>query len=550
MVLVLGLADLSGCSKPPADAGSAQAVKTPESPEASESPAPAAAPPTRPAASNVEEAGRQQRTAALNTAFDSVRAATESGDWDTAEQATTALQALVEQQPAGPEHDEFQAKLDQFATQIRVGREAAQAEMRRAKLSQAQQQIASGRLDDAQQSLRDVLTHGPTDEQRAAAQTMTTELERIRQARRQLKSWLAMLSSPEQREVEAAQSQLLQDPDTAAGMILESLRAAKDEGHVRVYLTTLRQLDRPDVVMPTLLELLSDPAKKPLWPLVAADLATLAGPAAGPALLKLAVESSDEAQQLAALEALATNSTPPSEAVFLLVPQLGRASPALQASILRVIGRAAAVHDFHDWEAQRNWPASLAPEARVALQGFPEWLAERVKSAPGTASAVEAQRVRVILGWEFGAPVAGLKVERAEAETPESPATALVDGVWNSVDPKTMWRHPLDRRGVVLLDLGASRVVTAVRIWNWNEPGGGQRGWKEVEVFVSDNPAELEPLATSTLLPAPGAADAPDFGCLIKLPAPTGRYVRLQAKSTWTTDNYSGLAEVQVLAVP
>ena len=143
-----------------------------------------------------------------------------------------------------------------------------------------------------------------------------------------------------------------------------------------------------------------------------------------------------------------------------------------------------------------------------------------------------------------------MKVERVESETPESPGSALVDGVWNSLDPKTMWRHPADRRGSVLLDLGESRLVTAVRIWNWNEASGGQRGWKEVEVFVSDNPAELEPVATGVILPAPGAADTPDYGALLPLPAPQGRYVRLQAKSTWTVDSHSGLSEIQIWVAP
>ena len=457
---------------------------------------------------------------------------------------------VVDQEPAIPAGAESPKPMQPNSAQISEERELEQARERQAKLAQAQQQIVAGRLDDAQQSLRDVLTRGPTDEQRAAAQSLTTELERIRQARRQLKSWLAMLSSPEQREVETAQSQLLQDPNTAAGMLLEALRGTLDESQAQTYLTTLRQLDRPEVVVPPLLELLDDSSRKSLWPLITGQLSDLAGDAAGPVLLKLAVQATEERQQLAALEALAVAATPPHEAIFVLIPRLGAASPEVQLRMLRVVARAASVHDLHDWETQRNWPSSLTPDTIAVLQGFPKWLDERAKSPPDSALATEATRLRVMLGRELGQPVSGVKVARAEAETPESPAAALVDGVWNSVDAKTMWRHPLDRRGAVLLDLGSSRQVTAVRIWNWNELNGGQRGWKEVEVFVSDNPAELEPVAIRTLWPAPGVAEAADFSCLVPLPAPTGRYVRLQAKSTWTNDSHSGLAEVQVLAVP
>jgi hypothetical protein len=49
------------------------------------------------------------------------------------------------------------------------------------------------------------------------------------------------------------------------------------------------------------------------------------------------------------------------------------------------------------------------------------------------------------------------------------------------------------------------------------------------------------------LLPAPGVADPPDYGTLIPVPAAIGRYVRIQAKSYWTEESHSGLAEIQVV---
>ncbi|HND55538.1 MAG TPA: discoidin domain-containing protein, partial [Pirellulaceae bacterium] len=158
-----------------------------------------------------------------------------------------------------------------------------------------------------------------------------------------------------------------------------------------------------------------------------------------------------------------------------------------------------------------------------------------------------ARTLAVLLGRVQAQPLTGLKIVRAEGETPESPAAAVLDGVWNSIEAKTMWRHPATVRGALLIDLGQSRTVTSVRVWNWNEPSGGQRGWKEFEIYVSDSPAELTPVATGIVPPAPGAANTPDYGTLVPIPPTVGRYVRLQAKSTWTADSHSGLAEVQLL---
>jgi hypothetical protein len=86
-----------------------------------------------------------------------------------------------------------------------------------------------------------------------------------------------------------------------------------------------------------------------------------------------------------------------------------------------------------------------------------------------------------------------------------------------------------------------------VRIWNLNEASGAQRGWKDVEIFVSDSPTEADSIAKGIVPPAPGAADTPDYSTLVPVPFARGRYVRLQAKKLWTTDTHTGLSEIQVL---
>jgi hypothetical protein len=86
-----------------------------------------------------------------------------------------------------------------------------------------------------------------------------------------------------------------------------------------------------------------------------------------------------------------------------------------------------------------------------------------------------------------------------------------------------------------------------VRIWNFNEASGGRRGWKEVDIIVSDSPTEMDPVANGDVPMAPGAAETPDYSTLVPVPFARGRYVRLQAKQLWASDSHTGLSEVQVL---
>lgn len=516
-----------------------------------------------------ERVQRQKAQEELRQGFERAKADAAAERWDELAAAIESLKKVAtptsSDAPAAGDAKAASTETNSEADQIvalekllEAGRARVADKSRVEQLEKARQWVAAGRIDDAQQALREVLTRGPTDEQRESAQAMTQEIERLRKARRQLKSWLTMLASGEERDVQAAQTQLLQDPDTATGMVLESLRSATEEKTAAAYLDTLRQLGRSEVVVPALLELLREPDRKALWPLFTRELPQLAGPEAGPALLNLAVQTPDDSQRLAALNALAATADPPPETFLALAARLEQ-TPTTRPEMLRVMTRSALRHGQRDlWALRGLADTADAEKAVTPLPGLlRSWYSPNANPAPvnpappPTSSrdaevAWEARRLAVVLGLEAGAPITGVKVERAEAESPEGPATAVVDGAWNSLDPKTQWRYPADKRGSLLLDLGQARMVTAVRIWNWNEAGGVQRGWKEVEVFVSDTPSELTPVATVILLPAPGVADSPDFGVQVPIPAIKGRYVRLQAKSTWVVDSHSGLAEVQI----
>ncbi|MFO0871159.1 MAG: hypothetical protein U0935_19725 [Pirellulales bacterium] len=521
---------------------------------------PAATPPSATTPSSAERQAAEERQAVAERRaraatqrqqqLAAAQAAAEAGKWEELAAALPVLREALSAADQGEDLADFSAALDELTQKLAAGQAAAAEQARAARLDQARQWTAAGRLDDAQQALRDVLTRAPSDEQRETAQTLTQEIERIRKARRQLKSWLSLLASAEMREVQTAQTQLLQDPDTASGMILEALRGTDKPALAAVYLDTLRQIGKSEVVVPVLLELLRDPQQQVLAPLITEYLPQLAGPEAAPALLDLAVQATDEKQRLSALVALATSTPPPASALFRLAPLLD-STPPVQVAVLQVLTRCVVQHGQRDFWAHRGWPAESDEATLASVRKLPEklqpWLQPAADQAPPAELTREARRLAAVLQLLPGQPLTGVKVERAEAEMPEGPAAAVLDGVWNSTDLKTMWRYPADKRGSLLFDLGSERIVTGIRIWNWNEPGGVQRGWKEVDVFVSSSPAELAPVATATVLPAPGVADSPDYGVLIPLPAAVGRYVRIQARSNWTLESHSGLAEVQVV---
>jgi hypothetical protein len=99
----------------------------------------------------------------------------------------------------------------------------------------------------------------------------------------------------------------------------------------------------------------------------------------------------------------------------------------------------------------------------------------------------------------------------------------------------------------IVLDLGAERTVTGIRIWNYNEPSGMHRGWKDLEIYVSSDSSPTVPVAVGVVPPAPGAANTPDYGAILQVPFAKGRFVKLQLLSVWRDDGVAGLSELEVL---
>ena len=92
-----------------------------------------------------------------------------------------------------------------------------------------------------------------------------------------------------------------------------------------------------------------------------------------------------------------------------------------------------------------------------------------------------------------------------------------------------------------------------MRVWNYNGSGQRDRGWKEVDVFVSNSRTDLTPEISGIIPRAPGAVvppgapAPPDFSILLPVDQVQGRYVILKARSLWAPSSFAGLAEIQVI---
>jgi hypothetical protein len=215
------------------------------------------------------------------------------------------------------------------------------------------------------------------------------------------------------------------------------------------------------------------------------------------------------------------------------------------------VHRSVRVHGTYDAAAGRNMEVELTPEQAAQLAELPARL-EKLMAAPTDAdtspqAAYEAKVLALATRREAPEVLTGLKVYGFGSEMDDSPAAAVLDGVWNTVDYKNQWRHAATETGSIVIDLGEEKTVVGVRIWNFNEASFPHRGWKECKVFVSDTPRPFDPVSIGIVPMAPAAADTPDYSTLIPVDFVRGRYVKLQAASLWRPDVHTGLAEVQVI---
>lgn len=385
----------------------------------------------------------------------------------------------------------------------------------------------------------------PSDAERRQVEQQKATLEDRGRAADELRAMLPQLASEDRREAAAARDRFFERADAAVAVLADAVRQGEPRA-ARAAVETLARLNRPRETAPLLVEVLGRAEQKALWPDAVRALEASGGEGAGGALLDLAHSTQDPEQRAAALGALARASDPPLQAAAALLPWMARDGPELPAA-LDAFARTVAVHRLHDVATGRGWDVELSPEARAQLDALPERLAQVMARGAGEAAAA-ARRVAILTRQVPADPLSGVRVAAYSAELQESPAGAALDGQWNTTDVARMWRHPASKPGSLVLDLGQERTVCGVRIWNLNEAGAPQRGWKEAAVYVGDSPAELTvPAAAGQLPPSPGAADVPDYSVTIPVDFRRGRYVRLRALGLLGRDQTGGLTEVQVL---
>jgi len=418
------------------------------------------------------------------------------------------------------------------------------------RLERARRQIADDATAEAERALADLESSqpGPTDQQAEQLAVVRRDLEG-RLAHRELRAAVERLGSEDREEVLAAQERLFERADAALPLLRESA-AGEDLVLARNALETLRLLQRPEATLPIMVEVLGRPQQQASWPDAIRQIELCAAPGAGGSLLQLAMGSELPEQRAAALEVLAKAVDPPEETVTALLPLVFQDGPELAAA-LSATRRAVEVHGQHGLLAGRGLPAGLTAEQIEQLAALPERLAQIMSAgganAPGDAARA-ARMLAVAMRQVPAEPLPGVKVLAFCEELADSPAAAVVDGQWNTVDPKLMWRHSIKQQGSIVLELGQQRTIAGVRIFNLNEPEAPHRGWKEVAVSVGSTAAALStPAATGIVPQAPGKAEGIDYSTTIPLGFVRGRYVRLQATSLWRQDTDAGLTEVQVL---
>jgi hypothetical protein len=420
---------------------------------------------------------------------------------------------------------------------------------RAGQLARAGELIDANQFDDAFVLLEQILAAAPDGSQRREARQLQTKLQDRRRALAEVQQAVKQLGSEDRQAVLDAENRLFERADLAMPLLKEAARDP-NPAVVKAALETFARLHRPRESLPILVEVLRRSDQQAQWPEAVRQIEAAAGPGAGEPLLALALEAKTPQQQIAALGGLARVADPPRRTAAALLPWIYRDGPELAAA-LAALAHAMEIHHLHDVGTRRGWDAGLSAEQSRQLDQLPDRLQKLLRSAPADAAGeldAAVRRLAIVTRQVPAEPLSGVRLLAYSVQQDDGPAGALLDGVWNTADPRQMWRYAAGRPGSVVLDLGGTRTVTGVRIWNLNEPGAVQRGWKEAAVCVGDSPALLEtPVATGQIPQAPGAADAPDYGVTIPVDFHRGRYVRLREASLWTQSGSTGLTEVQVL---
>lgn len=467
-------------------------------------------------------------------------------------EAQTQLTELAKVYVAPAKPDDAQTKeLAAVNDELQLKRKGKMAVDRAAKLEEAKTLLKDGKYEDARAAVSAVLNLAPTAEQETSAKAIRTEVDARSKAQNEMKRHLQFLASEDAREVAAARIELPRNADVSLPLLVEASADAAKPKLVSRALAILVQLDRPKSSLPAMIAVLKRPEQKENWPDAILAIEQVNKPGAGEPLLELALTAPSAESKIAALTALSKVADTPARTIVALLPLAAEDSPAL-ASVLSAMLQAVVALDQTDLTARRNLDVPLTSDDETRLAALPARVLKLAAGGEGIAPevAVQAKTLAVALALLPAEPLKGVKVLRSGSELPESPAVAVLDGVWNTTEPAAMWTYPVTGRGTIMLDLGAERTVTGVRIWNLNTPSAATLGWREVRIMVSSDPSEVRKPRSGLLPAAPATAPVPDYGVTIPTGFQRGRYVEIRANSLLTTptgEGNSGLAEIQVL---
>ena len=446
-----------------------------------------------------------------------------------------------------PLPQELQQQLAELQTQLE-GKLAVRAEaFRQEQLNAAEKFMNRGKFVEATQALNVVLARLPTAAQRTRADQLAADIERRRRAKRDLQSWMQLLESTDRREISTAQTQLSRDIDTAVSLLVEATEQFDKPILVRNAMEVLRNLNRPEFSVPAILAVLERSEQQENWSDAIGQLGEFTVPGAGQALLDMTLSATDSGQRVALISGLSRVVDPPKETLAELLPYL-QGGDAELVVVLKALNHTVIAHQQFDLLARRGIDFALTVEQEKLLNELAPRLLE-ISSNGSAEAALAAKVLSATLGFTEPSVFTGVTVARAHAESEDDPAIAVLDGVWNSIEPGTMWRHPIEKQSLIELDLGESKIVTGVQIWNLNEPSYTYRGWKDVHIYVGDSAATMRLAAKGFVPQAPGKAEIPDYSTIIPLNFARGRFVRLVGKTTWNPNAHTGISEVQVLGL-
>ncbi len=416
-------------------------------------------------------------------------------------------------------------------------------------LRQADEALERESLDEAEQCLdalanTDLAGRAPQSEQLAQ---LRQQLARLHQTVA-LRATVAQLATDDPEQAQAAEDLLFERADDAIPLLGEALLADNHELACRV-MATLQRLKRPDVTLPMIVDVLRRSEQAACWPEAIRQIEQAETAGAGGPLLELALAAKSPEQRIAAIEALARCIDPPPHTVLALLPLLYADGPELGAA-LRAARSAVVAHDQTDLWLQ--WAADgLSPEQTERLFNLTERLGQitgRPQSEKSAETAQAARELAMALHQLPAEPLTGVKLAAYGAESDDGRAAAVLDGTWDTTDPRLMWRYSTKEPHSIVFDLGSERTVVGVRIWNYNDPKEAAGGWKQVAVHIGSSTAELNGSVAGGIVPqAPATKNASDYGTTIPIRFARGRYVRLVAESLWSRKQTTGLTEVQLL---